>query len=308
MILKYAFCVFLLALTFGKNEKSSLVAAESAKINTGETIPRTDGQNTTTPISTTTISSTTVAPTTTTIKINTTTTVSTTTSIPITTSAPTTTSPSPDIKSDIWIVSNGDVNCILAKMDIQFTITYNTSNDKPKDVTFKVLSNANSNGSCGQDMNKLILPLMPDGTIDFIFHNTVNNSYSMDYIEINIPVNNSIFINNTWSSNTTLIFTYSKQIFERNINDSYTCEAPNDVKLNCSMTDLNVLKLSNMQVQAFGTTKNKNFGVAIDCITRETPDIVPIAVGLALALLVIVVLIGFLISRRRSQARGYLSM
>lgn len=46
-----------------------------------------------------------------------------------------------------------------------------------------------------------------------------------------------------------------------------------------------------------------------DCAPpSDTPDVVPIAVGCALAALVIIVLIAYLIGRRRGQARGYLSM
>lgn len=47
--------------------------------------------------------------------------------------------------------------------------------------------------------------------------------------------------------------------------------------------------------------------LAKDC-SFDTPDIVPITVGCALAALVIVVLIAYLVGRRRSQSRGYLSM
>lgn len=49
------------------------------------------------------------------------------------------------------------------------------------------------------------------------------------------------------------------------------------------------------------------FCLVKDC-KLDTPDIVPIAVGCALAALVIIVLIAYLIGRKRSQARGYLSM
>lgn len=49
------------------------------------------------------------------------------------------------------------------------------------------------------------------------------------------------------------------------------------------------------------------FCLVKDC-KLDTPDIVPIAVGCALAGLVIIVLIAYLIGRKRSQARGYLSM
>lgn len=50
-----------------------------------------------------------------------------------------------------------------------------------------------------------------------------------------------------------------------------------------------------------------SFFLAKDC-SFDTPDIVPITVGCALAGLVVIVLIAYLVGRRRSQARGYLSM
>ena len=49
------------------------------------------------------------------------------------------------------------------------------------------------------------------------------------------------------------------------------------------------------------------FFSAEDC-AFDTPDVVPIAVGCALAALVVIVLIAYLVGRRRAQARGYLSM
>lgn len=51
-----------------------------------------------------------------------------------------------------------------------------------------------------------------------------------------------------------------------------------------------------------------SFFTAEDCAPHETPDVVPIAVGCALVVLIIIVLVAYLIGRRRNQARGYLSM
>jgi lysosomal-associated membrane protein 1/2 len=69
-----------------------------------------------------------------------------------------------------------------------------------------------------------------------------------------------------------------------------------------------ILRISHLQVQAFRNETNTKFDEALDCQGSETPDVVPIAVGCALAALVIIVLVAYLIGRRRSQARGYLSM
>jgi len=48
--------------------------------------------------------------------------------------------------------------------------------------------------------------------------------------------------------------------------------------------------------------------LAEDCEKSISSDIVPIAVGCALVGLVAIVLIAYLVGRRRSQTRGYLSM
>lgn len=88
--------------------------------------------------------------------------------------------------------------------------------------------------------------------------------------------------------------------------------------------------ISHVQLEAFHTSESSQFSTAQDCEAIDTPDIVPIAVGktnfdynvlemkiiiflilsigCALAGLVVVVLIAYLVGRRRAQARGYLSM
>lgn len=70
------------------------------------------------------------------------------------------------------------------------------------------------------------------------------------------------------------------------------------------------ISMSKVQWQAFRTKENDQYDFAKDCdSSADTPDIVPIAVGLALAGLVVVVLLAFLVGRRRAQSRGgYLSM
>lgn len=82
--------------------------------------------------------------------------------------------------------------------------------------------------------------------------------------------------------------------------------------LNLTQSDLNegksTVQLSHMQLEAFHKENTVHFSTAKDCDSIDTPDIVPIAVGLALAALVVVVLIAYLVGRRRNAARGYLSM
>lgn len=70
-----------------------------------------------------------------------------------------------------------------------------------------------------------------------------------------------------------------------------------------------IMSLSKVQWQAFHSTEKDKFDYARDCDAIDTPDIVPIVVGCALAALVVVVLLGYLVGRRRANVRGdYLSM
>jgi len=70
-----------------------------------------------------------------------------------------------------------------------------------------------------------------------------------------------------------------------------------------------VLKLERLQLQAFHTTNDTTFGAINGCsLDGYVADIVPIAVGASLAALVAIVLVAYLIGRRRSRARGYQSV
>lgn len=92
---------------------------------------------------------------------------------------------------------------------------------------------------------------------------------------------------------------------------SYHCTKPQKFNLTERMEEspiLGTLSVSHLQLQAFHKHDNSEFSAAKDCDAIDTPDIVPIAVGCALAGLVLIVLIAYLIGRRRAQARGYLSM
>lgn len=123
--------------------------------------------------------------------------------------------------------------------------------------------------------------------------------------------------------------------FNTGLSNSYRCFKEQILNLTLEGRNETVghLKVSNLQFQAFRGDNTTTFGLGMcyillsylsymllkklmcffvfflaqDC-SSNTPDIVPITVGCALAGLVVVVLIAYLVGRRRSQARGYLSM
>ena len=66
--------------------------------------------------------------------------------------------------------------------------------------------------------------------------------------------------------------------------------------------------MHDVQVEAFRIPSNSTvFSAAHDCDSSDTPDIVPIAVGIALAAMIMIILTAYLCARRRSTSRGYMS-
>nr|CAD7455819.1 unnamed protein product [Timema tahoe] len=93
--------------------------------------------------------------------------------------------------------------------------------------------------------------------------------------------------------------------FNTPVSMSYRCMKKQ--LLNLTMVEGNTtvatLEISNTQIEAFHDKTDTVFGVAEDCEPSSSPDVVPIAVGCALVALVAIVLVAYLIGRRRSQAR-----
>lgn len=89
-------------------------------------------------------------------------------------------------------------------------------------------------------------------------------------------------------------------LFKTPANFSYHCNR--EQKLTESIA------ISKVQFEAFKVNKSKIFSLAKDCDSNIKPDIVPIAVGLSLIALIIIVLIAYIVGRRRQQARGYVNI
>lgn len=88
---------------------------------------------------------------------------------------------------------------------------------------------------------------------------------------------------------------------------SYHCAADQAVYIGAGLT----LDVISVQMQAFinATTQQPGqFGAAVECAAGDISNIVPIAVGAALAALVIIVLIAYLIGRSKSRQKGYQSV
>lgn len=204
---------------------------------------------------------------------------------PTTTVAPSTTVAPPGPGK--WNVTDTkNVTCII----ISGEITINLKNATTGEVIHQqVPSNAISSGDCVKE--EIILTFGSNSMLKFSFGKD-NTSFYVQ--EVKGSLNNKM----DEFSNSSL------KLFETPLNQSYLCEPDREASITTNVT----LKVSQLQVQAFKKSNSKDFDEAINCESPHTPDIVPIIVGCALAILVILVLVAYLISRRRSQSRGYFSM
>lgn len=257
-------------------------------------LPTTTSLPTTIPPSpTTTTSEPTTVPTTSTPEPTTTTesttTVSSTTSV-VTTDVPSTTAPSPPAASDCsWNITQNNVTCMRIMIKAVFTIPL-----KERKEYIALTQNASTDESDCQfrnDSQKLVLS-EPDYTFTMIFvkegGKVFVNSTSFSYI---LP-------EKTGEGET------DKKLFAVRSGNSYKCKAAEDIGVgNVTM------EISNVQVQAFGEKDNTGFGAVEECDADDkVSDAVPIAVGCALAALIIIVLIAYLVGRRQTRQKGYQSV
>ncbi|XP_015607781.1 lysosome-associated membrane glycoprotein 1 [Cephus cinctus] len=282
-------------------------------------------QTTTTPAPQTNTTS--APPTTTTSKPPTTTTsappTTTTSAPPTTTSKPPTTTtskpptsttpaPVPAPTAGMWTVNGTNATCIVIEMAVQFNISYTTKdqNETYQEVDLPADNKTLATGVCGSLEQNLTLSWNTSITVNnsltlHFVQNSTTKQYSLHHLEVILDPQN--FPNIITSTPVKLI--HEPHQFSTSLSNSYRCLKVQSLNLTAEGHNETVgfLKIDDLQFQAFRGDNSTTFGFAEDC-AFDTPDIVPIAVGCALAVLVVIVLVAYLVGRRRNQARGYLSM
>ncbi|XP_017784483.1 PREDICTED: lysosome-associated membrane glycoprotein 1-like isoform X2 [Nicrophorus vespilloides] len=292
---------------------TSTTTTSTPKPTTTTPEPITTTTTTTTPKPITTTTTTTPEPTTTTTTTTTPEPITTTTTTPepitTTTIAPITTTakPKPDKPEEgMWRVNYTEatnVSCIVASMALELDVPYTTKDNKNLTAKVYLPKTAESSGSCGNDVQIMILQ-WEKNSVKFFFKKD-NTSYGLSLFDASIVTDSVNFPNAT--ANEIIQLNYMSKVFNSTESKSYRCDEVQALNLNSSKVSGAELKVSFLHLQAFYNSSASGFQEAINCRSL-TPDIVPIAAGCALAALIILVLGGYLWGRRRSQARGYLSI
>ncbi|XP_040005033.1 lysosome-associated membrane glycoprotein 1b [Xiphias gladius] len=195
-----------------------------------------------------------------------------------------------------YVVTNSNgTACLLASMGLQLNITF-ISLSQMKTVQEVVNLQPNmtkSSGSCESDSASLRLTTDAEKTnVTFTFTlNTTANKYHLS----------EVLLSAAWPDMKDAFSAHNNSLdyLRGTLGYSYMCreEQTLNVAQNLSINTFQV------QVQPFGLTGNQ-FGAAEECQLDEDDMLIPIVVGAALAGLVLIVLLAYLIGRKRSHA-GY---
>jgi lysosomal-associated membrane protein 1/2 len=202
--------------------------------------------------------------------------------------------------------------------NVQLTFSYTNTSGKsvPKDLAVTSSLNAtvdHTNSFCNEDSStRLVLTFYSDP--DFNHSLTFQFNKTKDGYELTSVITYLNFTDSTefpgYDTNSTDSVTgNTSSIFSASQEKSYKCDSSRtysmDQEPKGAVKDLKV-KISDFQAQAFNFNNMKDqFDKSITCTRdQKTSKIVPIAVGAALAGLVVVVLIAYLIGRFRSRKQN----
>ncbi|KAL3065630.1 hypothetical protein OYC64_015729 [Pagothenia borchgrevinki] len=194
-----------------------------------------------------------------------------------------------------YSVNNGNGTlCLMAQMGLQLNFTYfSRSQNKTVQELLNLTPNlTTSSGSCEASSASLVLTQGQITTLNFTFTlNSTSKKYHLsgitllaDRADATAPIS---------ASNSSLDYLRST------LGRSYMCNAEQTLAVVPSFS-LNTFRL---QVQPFQVTTDQ-FDTAEECQMDQDLMLIPIIVGAALAGLVLIVLIAYLIGRKRSHA-GY---
>ncbi|XP_017885692.1 lysosome-associated membrane glycoprotein 1 [Ceratina calcarata] len=227
-----------------------------------------------------------------------------------------------------WVVNVTNRVCVVVQMAVTVHVSYTDVDDKTSSRTFEIPADntTRASGFCGESEQNLTLEWPATNltatdanlTLHFVKNQTAND-YSLRRLDVSLPAAAVNFPNSTLNETIVLVYDApSSSDYVIGLTESYRClkrqtlwlkrrigRGLDDVVVNDRTSGY--LTVSDLQFQAFKSDNSTVFGLARDC-AFDTPDAVPIAVGCALAALVVIVLVAYLIGRRRNQFHGYLSM
>ncbi|XP_031209419.1 lysosome-associated membrane glycoprotein 2 isoform X1 [Mastomys coucha] len=211
----------------------------------------------------------------------------TTTTLPSTTTKLTPTStpiPSPPVGN--YSITNGNTTCLLATMGLQLNIT-----EEKVPFIFNIdPATTNFTGSCHPQTAQLRLNNSQIKYLEFIFAVKNEKRFYLKEVNVNMYLANGSAIN---ISNNNLSF------WDAPLGSSYMCNKEQVLAVSRTFQ----INTFNLKVQPFNVTKGE-YSTAQECSLDDDTILIPIIVGAGLSGLIIVIVIAYLIGRRKTYA-GY---
>ncbi|XP_052837762.1 lysosome-associated membrane glycoprotein 1 isoform X2 [Drosophila gunungcola] len=225
--------------------------------------------------------------------------------VPTTTHAP---QPYPAPSVGTW-----NASCIMLQMAAQLNFTYEAKDGNFTHGLYNIPSNASvEDVECASQTFQVIhLNWGPDTSKQsfLMYFEKKNDTTVLSSIQIHLNVLTEDFPDAKENQTIQLIHRGDGE-FKTPEKMSYHCTRVQKMNLTETLDAKQLIgwiSVSHVQVEAFRTSNATGFSDVHDCDSSETSDVVPIAVGIALAALILVVLISYLCARRRSTSRGYMS-
>ncbi|XP_022058422.1 lysosome-associated membrane glycoprotein 1b [Acanthochromis polyacanthus] len=198
-------------------------------------------------------------------------------------------------RGNYLVSSSNGTTCLLAYMGLQLNISFTSfsQNQTVRDIVNLQPNFTKSSGSCEAENATLRLTTDGDKTnLTFVFAlNTTSRKYHLREVSLSAlwpDMKEPFFVQNR-----------SLDYLRGTLGYSYMCREEQTLSVAPSLS----VNTFQVQLQPFGLTGDK-FGAAEECQLDEDDMLIPIIVGAALAGLVLIVLLAYLIGRKRSHA-GY---
>ncbi|XP_030320004.1 lysosome-associated membrane glycoprotein 1 [Calypte anna] len=212
--------------------------------------------------------------------------------VPTSTPAPTASPPNPAVGK--YNVTGPNGTCVLAYMGLQLNITYPKKDEKMGLDSLNFIPNTTTaSGTCSSTSASLVLTFEKTR---ITFHFALNASaekFFLQGVDVSTTLPPEAKVPQFEASNK------SMSELRATVGNSYKCSAEE----NLQVTDKALVNIFDVQIQVFKIDGDK-FGAVEECQLDENNMLIPIIVGAALAGLVLIVLIAYLIGRKRSHA-GY---
>lgn len=190
-------------------------------------------------------------------------------------------------------VSGENGTCLLATMALQLNVTYLRKDNSTMIRVFNINPNETKwTGSCTAHLVTLNLLYSRNVLVLQFGMNATSGLFFLEGIQLNMTFPDA-------RDPTFRAANSSLRALQATIGNSYKCSSEEHILV----TKAFFLNVFSIQIQAF-KVENDRFGSVEECVQDGNNMLIPIAVGGALAGLVLIVLIAYLIGRKRSHA-GY---